>query len=117
MFGYAAGFLSIVDLSDPIHCKLLSTWSIPGHDWITPETPWAAWSPANFDVTEDRIYLANYHAGVWVIDISDPTDPHAIANFGPESFPRPPTKPEGPTLFEGAHPWIHTVEEQRPDSD
>lgn len=107
-----AGFLSILDVSDLSKPKLLSTWSIPGHDWILEEEPWAAWSPANFDVTEDRIYLANYWAGVWVIDISDPREPHAIANFGPESFYPPPPKPEGPKFWDDAWPWVHTVEEQ-----
>ncbi len=112
-FAYGfAGFLSIVDLSEPSRAKLLSTWSIPGHDWIPEDKPWSAWSPANFDVTEDRIYLANHQAGVWVIDISDPTDPKAIGNFGPESFKPPPPKPEGPILWEAAYPWVHTVEEQ-----
>ncbi len=115
--GIFTGFLSIVELPPSGEARLLSTWSVPGHDWV----PWERgrdegwWTPSNFDVTEDRIYLANYAAGVWVIDISDPADPYAVANFGPESFKAPPAKPKGPIFFQGGAegvPWAHTVEEQ-----
>ncbi len=58
------------------------------------------------------IHLANFSASVWVIDISDPTDPYAVANFGPESFEPPPPKPEGPTFCGEGYPYVHTVEEQ-----
>ena len=112
--GFSTGFLSILDLSDPDRAELVSTWSIPGHDWQSWEQLesdlW--WTPGNFDVTEERIYLANYAAGVWVIDISDPADPYAVANFGPESFKPPPPKPEGPTFWGEGYPYVHTVEEQ-----
>ncbi len=111
--GFGTGFLSILDLSDPDRVELLSTWSIPGHDWMS----WGGgsdlwWTLSNFDVTEERIYLANYAAGVWVIDISDPKDPYAVANFGPESFQPPPPKPEGPTFWGEGYPYVHSVEEQ-----
>ncbi|MCH8246262.1 MAG: hypothetical protein IH951_07625 [Bacteroidetes bacterium] len=110
--GFGTGFLSILDLSNPDRVELLSTWSIPGHDWVRRSRSDLWWTLSNFDVTEKRIYLANYAAGVWVIDISDPTDPYAVANFGPESFEPPPSKPEGPTFWGEGYPYVHTVEEQ-----
>jgi hypothetical protein len=112
--GFSTGFLSILDLSDPDRAELVSTWSTPGHDWQSWEQLESGlwWTPGNFDVTEERIYLANYAAGVWVIDISDPADPYAVANFGPESFKPPPPKPEGPTFWGEGYPYVHTVEEQ-----
>ena len=112
--GFSTGFLSILDLSDPDRAELLATWSTPGHDWQSWEQFKSGlwWTPGNFDVTEDRIYLANFAAGVWVIDISDPAEPYAVANFGPESFKPPPPKPEGPTFWGEGYPYVHTVEEQ-----
>ncbi len=112
--GFSTGFLSILDLSDPDRAELVSTWSTPGHDWQSWEQLESGlwWTPGNFDVTEERIYLANYAAGVWVIDISNPADPYAVANFGPESFKPPPPKPEGPTFWGEGYPYVHTVEEQ-----
>ena len=87
--GYA-GRLYLVDTRDPNRPRLLSTWSLPGHEWqpsgFPPQRFQYQWTLHNFDVREDRVYLAHYGAGVWVIDISDPQSPRAIASFGPESF-------------------------------
>jgi dipeptidyl aminopeptidase/acylaminoacyl peptidase len=82
-----SGFLSIFDTSDIQNPQLLSTWSIPGHHWQPKKFGgFYSWSPHNFEVTDDRIYLGNYAAGVWAIDISDPTNPKTIGSFGPESY-------------------------------
>jgi hypothetical protein len=82
-----SGFLSIVDTSDIQNPRLLATWAAPGNRW---QHGFFEWTQHNFDVTEDRIYLGNYSAGVWVIDISEPTNPRTIGSFGPESFMEPP---------------------------
>ena len=82
-----SGFLSILDTSDVQNPRLLSTWAAPGHRW---QHNFFQWTQHNFDVTEDRIFLGNYGAGVWVIDISEPTNPRILGSFGPESFMEPP---------------------------
>lgn len=96
-----SGFLSIVDTSDIQNPRLLSTWAAPGHRW---QHGFFQWTQHNFDVTEDRIYLGNYAAGVWAIDISDPTNPRTLGSFGPESFMEPPNpSPELEEQIEAAH--------------
>jgi len=82
-----SGFLSIVDTSDVQNPRLLSTWAAPGHRW---QHSFFQWTQHNFDVTENRIFLGNYGAGVWVIDITDRTNPTILGSFGPESFMEPP---------------------------
>jgi dipeptidyl aminopeptidase/acylaminoacyl peptidase len=83
------GFLAILDTSHVQHPKLLATWKIPGHHWQSEEEA-GNWTTHNYDIADNKIYLANYHAGVWVIDISDPTNPKTAASFGPDSYePRP----------------------------
>lgn len=104
------GFLAVLDTANVQQPKLLSTWKIPSHDWQTEETG-GYWTPHNYDIADNKIYLANYHAGVWVIDISDPTNPKTMASFGPESYK--PLPENAPTLpgFKPVAPFSWAAEE------
>jgi len=105
------GFLAILDTSNVQSPRLLSTWKIPGHDWQSEEEG-GFWTPHYYDIAHNRIYLANYHAGVWVIDISDPTNPKTVASFGPESYkPRSKDAPALSGSFQPIVPFTWAVEE------
>ncbi len=113
------GRLYLVDTQAPNRPRIVSTWSLPGREWQDGGSPLLRfqyqWTLHNFDVREDRVYLAHYGAGVWVIDISDPQNPKAIASFGPESFRSPRTSAALPELG-GAEgfpvPRVWAVKEQ-----
>jgi hypothetical protein len=74
--GGAPGLLTFVDTTDPTHPTYVSSWGLPGNVSASGLT----FSPHYFDVDErGRVAIAWYHAGVWVLDASDPTRPVATA--------------------------------------
>lgn len=106
-----SGFLAILDTSNVQSPKLLSTWKIPGHDWQTEEEG-GAWTPHYYDIADNKIYLANYAAGVWVVDISDPTNPRTVGSFGPDSYKaRPANAPALSGSFQPIVPFTWAAEE------
>jgi hypothetical protein len=60
------GQLTLYDTTDPAAPKRLGYWTLPGDLAITEGL---IFSPHNFDIANGRVYLAHYHAGVWVIDV------------------------------------------------
>lgn len=79
--------LYIVDMTDFADPQYLGTWIPPG----VPHDDGLAYSLHNFQVVGDRLYMANFHAGLWVLDVSDPSDPYPVALRTPvrECDPRP----------------------------
>lgn len=78
----------IVDMTDFSDPQYLGTWLPPG----VPHDDGLAYSLHNFQVVGERLYMANFHAGLWVLDVSDPSDPYPVALRTPVfdcSYPRP----------------------------
>jgi len=75
------GFIRTYDVTDPAAPAQLGVWTIPGDAWIpgqyilSPHT--AVPGP------DGRVAVAHYHAGVWVLDGSDPAAPEALAYYLP----------------------------------
>jgi len=63
------GIIRIIDTTDPTNPTLVGTWTIPGNHTM-PAGSGLSFSPHNLDLGNGHIYLAHYHAGIWVIDIS-----------------------------------------------
>lgn len=61
------GIYAIFDTTDPAQPKRLGYWELPGDIVITEGLNF---SPHNFDLEGGRLYLAHYHGGVWVVDLS-----------------------------------------------
>lgn len=61
------GQYTLFDTTDPAHPKRLGYWTLPGEIQNDAGT---RFSPHNFEVEDGRLYLAHYHAGIWVIDVS-----------------------------------------------
>lgn len=87
LFGVAPA-MYIVDMTDYANPQYLGTWIPPG----VPHDDGLAYSLHNFQVVGDRLYMANFHAGLWVLDVSDPSDPFPVALRTPVrdcAYPRP----------------------------
>jgi hypothetical protein len=80
--------LYIVDMTDYANPQYLGTWIPPG----VPHDDGLAYSLHNFQVVAERLYMANFHAGLWVLDVSDPSNPAPVALRTPVfdcGYPRP----------------------------
>lgn len=66
-------FVDMTDLAAPV---LLADWVPPGieHD------DGLRFSAHNLNVVGTRAYLANFHGGLWVLDVADPADPKVVAH-------------------------------------
>lgn len=64
------GTIYALDWTDLDRPTLAGTWTNPGGHAAGQLT----WSTHNFQLVDDKIYLAMYHGGVWVIDVSDPAN-------------------------------------------
>lgn len=61
------GVYAVFDTTDPANPQRLGYWELPGDIVITEGLNF---SPHNFDLENGRMYLAHYHGGVWVVDLS-----------------------------------------------
>src|ERR1044072_8642858 len=83
------GVIRSYDASDPRHLVQLGTWQLPGS--LTIEGRFLL-SPhvAVPDQDTGLLAVAHYHAGVWVLDMSDPAHPQALGYYlphGPADHP------------------------------
>jgi hypothetical protein len=80
--------LYIIDMTDYAHPKYLGTWIPPGEK----TDGGLAYSLHNFQVVGHRLYIANFHGGMWVLDVSDPANPYPVAlrvDVRDMHYPRP----------------------------
>lgn len=76
------GLFRVYDTTDPASPDQVGHWELPGDLEIRGEY---RFSPHNFGVHPDRplVALAHYHAGVWVLNVSDPVEPRAVGFYLP----------------------------------
>lgn len=87
------GVIRSYDVSDPTRPTQLGTWELPGDDLsisgaggayiLSPHT-------AMPDQDTGLLAVAHYHAGVWVLDVSDPAQPRALGYYLPHGDPDAP---------------------------
>jgi hypothetical protein len=76
------GVVRSYDVSDPSKLTQLGTWTLPGnltiegHFLMSPHV-------AVPDQSTGLLAVAHYHAGVWVLDMSDPANPQALGFYQP----------------------------------
>ncbi|MHB1262271.1 MAG: LVIVD repeat-containing protein [Thermoplasmatota archaeon] len=87
------GVIRAYDVSDPTQLVQLGTWQLPGN--LTIEGRYLL-SPhtAVPDQSTGLLAVAHYHAGVWILDMTDPAQPEAVAYYLPhgaeqDPFPGP----------------------------
>lgn len=61
------GILWVIDATDLAAPQLIGTWSLPG---LFPTTTDLTFSTHSFEIVDGKVYLAHYHAGAYVLDIS-----------------------------------------------
>jgi hypothetical protein len=66
-----SGQYTIFDTTDPANPKRLGHWTLPGK---VANPVGLRFSPHNFEVDNGLLVLGHYHAGVWVVDVSDATN-------------------------------------------
>jgi hypothetical protein len=85
------GEMLTLDATDLSHITLLGRWGLPGWD----ERSGGEWSPHNVNLLEGKAYLAHYHGGAWVLDISTGATlehPEVVGYFAPADATEPPAK-------------------------
>ncbi|HUR24699.1 MAG TPA: hypothetical protein VM327_01640 [Candidatus Thermoplasmatota archaeon] len=87
------GVIRSYDVSDPTRLVQLGTWQLPGN--LTIEGRYLL-SPhtAVPDQATGLLAVTHYHAGVWILDMTDPAHPQALGYYLPhggdgEPFPGP----------------------------
>lgn len=78
----------LIDTTDPTAPELVGTWRIPGNLGSTSFS--YRFSGHNFDFDRGRLYIGHYHAGVWIVDVSNQTnvrEPMPIAFQQPHEAP------------------------------
>lgn len=66
--GESTGTIAVLDTTNPREPQELGVWMLPGDDLFIEEH--YRFSPHNMDVVDGKVFLANYHAGVWVLDFT-----------------------------------------------
>ncbi|HVL47690.1 MAG TPA: hypothetical protein VM889_03950 [Candidatus Thermoplasmatota archaeon] len=82
-----SGWVYILDTTDPAKPVEVGRWTLP----IKPK--WGGglmFSPHYVEVVNETLFVANYHGGLWAIDITNQSDPRAIGIFVPDRLsPKP----------------------------
>lgn len=87
------GVIRSYDVTDPSVLTQLGTWELPGEDLsISGAGGHYILSPhvAMPDQSTGLLAVAHYHAGVWILDISDPSQPRALGYYIPHGDPTEP---------------------------
>lgn len=97
---------SILDTTDPTAPEYAGEWILPGYERLTGTGGAYRFSPHNLDFDRGRIYIGYYHAGTWVIDVSNTervANPVTLGFYQPhrqEAFvPRTPMGADIPSVW------------------
>lgn len=74
-FHHVAPEVYVVDFTDLAKPRLLAVWTPPGIE----DDGHILFSAHNLQVVGGRMYVANFHGGMWVVDVSDPEAPRTLA--------------------------------------
>lgn len=91
-----SGLIYILDTTDPANPEEVARWTIP----VQPRGwPGLMFSTHYVEVVDDTLFVANYHGGLWAVDISTIEDPRATGLFVPDrTSPSPDDGAGGPTI-------------------
>jgi hypothetical protein len=96
-----SGWVYILDVTDPANPTEVGRWTLP----VKPK--WddggLQFSPHYVAILGQTLFVANYHGGLWAVDISDLAQPVASGIFVPDR--------ESPTNFDGAESYGPSIED------
>ncbi|HET6405551.1 MAG TPA: hypothetical protein VFH78_12975 [Candidatus Thermoplasmatota archaeon] len=77
-----SGWVYLLDITDPAQPTELGRWTLP----VKPkwDNGGLQFSPHYVAILNQTLFVANYHGGLWAVDISDPAAPAAIGIFVPD---------------------------------
>jgi hypothetical protein len=84
-----SGVIRAYDATDPADLRQIGTWTLPGNVTI-PGAFLMSPHITQADMDRGLLAVAHYHAGVWVLDVTDPMAPHATAYYLPHGDPAQP---------------------------
>jgi hypothetical protein len=93
MQGYVGNILVIYDLNDPARPVEVSRWWMPGQHIASGETP--TWSGRRHRLHHalrfgEEMWASCWHAGFWVVDVSDLSKPKSVGSYNYHPlFPEP----------------------------
>lgn len=99
--GLPSGWVYILDVTDPAKPTELGRWTLP----VKPawDDGGLQFSPHYVAILNDTLFVANYHGGLWAVDIADVAAPAAMGIFVPER--------ESPKPFGGAATYGPSIED------
>ena len=107
------GYIRAYDVTDPTSFGQIGWWRLPGE--VENDKPFL-FTPHNFDFLpeQDLMAVAHYHAGVWILDVSDPTNPRHVAWYSPhghdtEGYDGPEVWRKTPNFPEPYFPNVYEV--------
>ena len=84
------GQVTFLDTTDPAHPTQLGFWTLPNGTSGRLGITGFDFSPHNFDLWDGKMAIGHFHAGIWVVDVSDEEnlrDPKTVGYYMP-SKPR-----------------------------
>ncbi len=84
-----SGVIRAYDVTDPGAMRQLGTWALPGEVTIPDRFIFSGHTTVP-DMDRGLLAVAHYHAGVWILDITDPFTPTATAFYLPHGDPDTP---------------------------
>lgn len=106
------GQITFLDVTEPERIRRADPvggyWELPGDNGVID----LDFSPHNFDLWDGKVALGHYHAGVWIIDVSDAEnlrEPKSVGYYMP-SKPRTDSPAHQPTVWgvveDGGLLWV-----------
>jgi hypothetical protein len=77
-----SGVIRAYDMTDPAALDQIGTWALPGNVTIPAAYIFSPHTTVP-DMERGLLAVSHYHAGVWILDISDPTEPRALGYYMP----------------------------------
>lgn len=84
-----AGAVRAYDVTDPAQVDQIGSWLLPGEVWI-PSAYIFSGHIIIPDMDRGLLAVSHYHAGVWILDITDPEDPRSLGFYLPHTDPEDP---------------------------
>lgn len=81
-----SGVIRAYDVADPAQLRQIGTWQLPGNVTIPAQF---VLSPhiTQADSSRGLLAVSHYHAGVWILDIQDPSQPRQVGYYMPHGDP------------------------------